>query len=149
MNSKRKRGEKQIQYVPTATFHPGDKLLLLLGGEPMTIDPAEAKTTFLTAHKLPSYLCLILKQKKTVEFTFSQVMIWAGIKDRDYLYNQSTAANLSVLSLTFTMVFEVKTLGSVKITALKYLMYRPSDSTWLDTRLLCTQFKLRVMFFEL
>lgn len=53
MNSKRKGGEKQIQYLPTATFHPGDKLLLLLGGEPMTIDPAEAKTTFLTAHKLP------------------------------------------------------------------------------------------------
>lgn len=36
--------------------------------------------------------------------------------------------NLSVLSLTLTMAFEVKTLGSVKIPALEYLMNRPSDS---------------------
>lgn len=99
---------KQIQYLPSATFHPGDKLLLLLGGEPMTIDPAEAKTTSLTAHKLPPLSVFDSETQKDrgVGFTVCQVMISAGIKYRDYIYNKSTMANLSVLSLTLTMAFE-------------------------------------------
>lgn len=51
--------------------------MLLLGGEPMTIDPAEAKTTFLTAHKLPvlSVLDSETQKDREVESTICQVTI--------------------------------------------------------------------------
>lgn len=43
----------------------------------MTVDPAEAKTTFLTAHKLPplSVFDFETQKDRRVEFTVCQVMI--------------------------------------------------------------------------
>lgn len=63
------------------------KLLLLLGGEAVTIDPAEAKTALLVAHKLPplSVFDSEGENDRGAELTVCQVMIWAGINARDYI----------------------------------------------------------------